>query len=77
MKLGKATAIETVCGFLNMCPPMNVSAYHKTGAELYEHYKITAINDMKQVTHDICKMTLKEKYTNDAIVDIDASFDGT
>ena len=32
---------------------------------------------MKQVTHDIRKMTLKEKYTDDAIVDIDASFDGT
>ena len=56
-----------------MCPPMNVSAYHKTEAELYEHYKITVINDMKQVTHDIHKMTLKEKYTDDAIVDIDAS----
>ena len=25
------TAIETVCGFMNMCPPMNESAYRLMG----------------------------------------------
>ena len=60
-----------------MCPPINVSAYHKTEAELYEHYKKTAQDDMKQVTYDIRKMKLKESCSDDAIVDIDASFDGT
>ena len=56
---------------------MNVSAYHKTEEELYEHYKKTAQADMKQMTYDIRKTKLKESYTDDAIVDIDASFECT
>ena len=62
---------------MKMCPPMNESAYRKTESNLYEHYKKVVQNNVKQVTYNIRKEKLREEYSDDTIVDIDASFDGS
>ena len=46
---------------MNMCPPMNESAYRKTESNLYEHYKKVVYNNMKQVTYNIRKEKLREE----------------
>ena len=56
---------------------MNESAYRKTESNLYEHYQKVVHNNMKQVTYNIRKEKLREEYSDDTIVDIDASFDGS
>ena len=71
------SAVESICGYMNLCPTLNVNAYRKTEAELYVHYKKVAQENMKEVTLDIRKEKLKENYSDDNVVDIDASFDGT
>ena len=62
---------------MNICPPMNISAYKKTEGELYENYKKAAQGNMKEATRDVRKNKLKETFSEDQVVDIDASFDGT
>ena len=77
-EVGKGhSAVETVCGYMNICPPMNISAYKKTEGELYENYKKAAQGNMKEATRDVRKNKLKENFSEDQVVDIDASFDGT
>ena len=56
---------------------MNISAYKKTEGELYEKYKKAAQGNMKEATRDVRKNKLKENFSEDQVVDIDASFDGT
>ena len=70
-------AIEKVCGFMNLCPAMTIKAYKKTEARLYESYKKVAMMNTKQVTTDLRKEKLQEHFSEDGVIDIDASFDGT
>ena len=49
----------------------------KTEGELYENYKKAAQGNMKEATRDVRKNKLKENFSEDQVVDIDASFDGT
>ena len=62
---------------MNLPPPMNNSAYRKIMKELYPNYKRMAQENMKEVATYIRKEKLGEDFTEEAVVDIDASFDGT
>ena len=74
-QVGKGhSAIETVD--MNICPPMNINAYKKTG-ELYESYKKATQGNMKDATREVRKEKLKENFSEEQVVDMDASFDGT
>ena len=78
VKNGKGhSAIESVCGFMNLPPPMNNSAYRKIMKELYPSYKRMAQQNMKDVAASIRKAKLGADFTEEVVVDIDASFDGT
>ena len=77
-EIGKGhSAIETVCGFMNLSRPMNINAYKKSETILYDKYKKVAHDDMKNVTQEIREKQLGKKFSEDEVVDIDASFDGT
>ena len=56
---------------------MNNSAYRKIMKELYQSYKRMAQQNMKDVAVSIRKEKLGALFTEEAVVDIDASFDGT
>ena len=47
--------IESVCGFMNLPPPMNNSAYRKIMKELYPSYKRMAQENMNEVATSIRK----------------------
>ena len=62
---------------MNICPPININVYKKTEGELYESYKKAAQGNMKDAMREVRKEKLKENLSEDQVVDIDASFDGT
>ena len=69
--------IESVCGIMNLSPPMNKTAFKKTMTRLYNSYKRVTQDNMSQVAESVRKSFMKDEYNQDEIVNIDASFDGT
>ena len=77
-EIGKGhSAIETLCGFMNITPPMNNNSYTKAMKELYLSYRKKAIDNMESVATSVRKEKLGKEYSSDTIVNVDASFDGT
>ena len=71
------TAIETFCGLMNMPPPMTVNTYHETIANMHPVYIESAEHSMKATADEIHKDVLGDDYTEEAVVDIDNSTDGS
>ena len=77
-EIGKGhSAIETLCGFMNITPPMNNNSYTEAMKELYLSYRKKAIDNMESVATSVRKEKLGKEYSSDTIVNVDASFDGT
>ena len=62
---------------MNLPPPMNNSAYRKIMKELYPSYKRICTAKYERCSYIYTKRKLGEDFTEEAVIDIDASFDGT
>ena len=62
---------------MNIAPPMSNNGYNKIMRELYPSYKKVAQENMSGIAVALRKDKLQEEYTEEAVVNIDASFDGT
>ena len=70
--------METVNGYMNMPPPMAIRAYNYIVKNvLHDRYVKCAKDSMQDAALEIRKDILREEYTNEKIVDVDISADGT
>ena len=76
-EIGKGYAgIESFCGYMNMPPPMAVTTYHETIANMHSVYMECAEFNMKAAANEI-REELLEECTAESIADVDVSVDGT
>ena len=77
-EIGKGhAAIETLCGYMNMPPPMNQTTYDDIITQLHGSYMKLANANMKAAADEIRHQNLGEEYAEDNIANIDISADGT
>ena len=77
-EIGKAhTAVQTLCGYMNMPPPMSVTTYNDIINSIHNNYMEVANKSMQDDAQEIRQQELKDEYSEDAIVNIDISADGT
>ena len=70
------STIESVCGIMNLSPPMNTTAFKRIMEHLYNSYKKIAQENMSEVAATVRKLNLKEDFNEDEIVNMDASLMG-
>ena len=78
-EIGKGhAAMETVNGYMNMPPPMAIRAYtYIVKNVLHDRYVKCAKDSMQDAALEIRKDILREEYTDEKVVDVDISADGT
>ena len=62
---------------MNMPPPMSVTTYNDIINTIHNNYMEVANKSMQDAAQDIRQQELKDEYSEDAIVNIDISADGT
>ena len=71
------TAVETLCGLMNMPPPMTSKTYQDTIEYMHPLYIESAEQSMKAAADDIRKELLGDDYDEETTVDVDISADGS
>ena len=75
---GKGYAgLESVCGYMNLVPPMNVNSFNKSMGDIISSYKQCAEDKMNSAAENVRQMNNEITVDNETIVDIVVSSDGT
>ena len=74
---GKGYAgLESVCGYMNLVPPMNVNSFNKSMSDIISSYKQCAEDSMNSAAENVRQMNNEITVDNETIVDIVVSSDG-
>lgn len=78
-EIGKGlTALEKLCGYMNLLPPMNCNAYNKMQTTLHAAYKNIAEQSMNQASAELRQVDRDDVALNEnGVADISVSCDGT
>ena len=77
-EIGKGlAALETFAGFMNMPPPMNKTAFNDSLKILHQAYQSQSQVSMQSAATEIRKVHLEEEFTENSVVDIAISADGS
>ena len=75
---GKGYAgLESVCGYMNLVPAMNVNSFNKSMGDIISSYKQCAEDKMNSAAENVRQMNNEITVDNETIVDIVVSSDGT
>ena len=75
---GKGYAgLESVYGYMNLVPPMNVNSFNKSMGDIISSYKQCAEDKMNSAAENVRQMNNEITVDNETIVDIVVSSDGT
>ena len=68
---GKGYAgLESVCGYMNLVPPMNVNSFNKSMGDIISSYKQCAEDSMDSAAENVRQMNNEITVDNETIVDI-------
>ena len=68
--------LESVCGYVNLVPPMNVNSFNKSMGDIISSYKQCAEDSMNSAAENVRQMNNEITVDNEKIVDIVVSSDG-
>ena len=75
---GKGYAgLESVCGYMNLVPAMNVNSFNKSMGDIISSYKQCAEDKVNSAAENVRQMNNEITVDNETIVDIVVSSDGT
>ena len=74
---GKGYAgLESVCGYINLVPPMNVNSFSKSMGDIISSYRQCGEDSMNSAAENVRQMNNEITVDNETIVDMVVSSDG-
>ena len=67
---------ESVCGYMNLVPPMNVNTFNKSMSDIISSYNKTAEESMDVAADDIRQLQCGTDVDDEVIIDTTVSSDG-
>ena len=73
---GYACLLESVCGYMNLVPPMNVNAFNKSMTDITSSYNKAAEESMNTAGDEIRQLQCGTDVDDEVIIDTTVSNDG-
>ena len=70
------TGLESVCGYMNLVPPMNVNSFNKSMGDIISSYKQCTEDSMNSAAENVRQMSNEITVDKEKIVDTVVSSDG-